>query len=415
MSPNRVAVFSPVQPVPSGISDYTEELLSQLACDLDISLFLDGYEPTNIEPGLAIKCLQAESFADTHRNKPFDLIIYHLGNSPHHDYIFPYLYRYPGLTVLHDLSLHDTRLATAVRGWRGEEYRAEMAAAYGERGEAAAELALAGMHSPYLLRSFTFSEPPVRAGVMTVVHEEWVAERIREAVSGARVRSLPMGINLRSISREASIEARRKHGIPADALLVGSFGLLTPDKGITPLLDAFAWLLKRRPDARLLLCGAVGEDLPLSDMIRERNLGEAAVQTGRVPMEDFTALTAACDITVFLRWPTRRETSAAALRSMGLGRATVVSDLAHLRDLPDDVVVKVPVVGEERALRRVLLELAENEPLRLRLGEAAATYVAERHSWEVVKKLWLELIAEATELAGSVEIDYSFLPAHLRD
>ena len=414
MSKPRIAVFSPAPPVPSGISDYVAELLPRLAGDIEIDLYLDGFETDSAALKKFVHCRPAEGFRDEHERIPYDLCVYHLGNAPCHNYIYPFLYSVPGLTVLHDLSLHDTRLKIAIEGWRGEDYRAEMAAAYGERGETAAELSLAGMHSGFLLRSFTLSELPVRASVMTVAHEEWVAGKIREAVPGAQVRSVPMGMDAAKVAQGRAVEAREKYDIPNEAFLLGTFGLLTPDKGIAELLDAFARLLKQRPDARLLLAGGVGEDLPLEEMVAEKRLAGLAIPTGRLPMDEFLALMAACDVAVFLRWPTRRETSAAALRAMGLGTTTVVSDLAHLRDLPDDAVIKVPVVDTERHLGRILYELAENEPLRKRLGVTAKRYVAEKHSWDAVVERWLELTYEAIELVKTAEIDRSFLPAHLR-
>ena len=357
MAKPRVAVFTPAPPVPSGISDYNAELLPRLAGDLDIDLFLDGYLSDSVGLNEAVCCWRAGRFDEISRGKPYDLVVYHLGNSPHHNYILPFLYRHPGLTVLHDHSMHDTRLRTALESWRGEEYRAEMAAAYGERGGAAAELALAGLGSPYLFRAFTLSEPAIKASVATAVHEEWLAERIREAVPGAEVRSLPLGMEISRVDQAVVVEARARLGIPTGDFLVGTFGLLTPEKGVETLLDAFTWLLRRRPDSRLLLAGGIGENLPLATLIAERGLEESTLVTGRVPMAEFASFMAACDAAVFLRWPTRRETSAAALRAMAAGTATVVSDLAHLRDLPGDAVLRVPLVGEQRALRETLLGL----------------------------------------------------------
>ncbi len=43
----RIAYFSPLNPVESGISDYSEDLLPWLAAYLDIDLFVDGYRPSS--------------------------------------------------------------------------------------------------------------------------------------------------------------------------------------------------------------------------------------------------------------------------------------------------------------------------------------------------------------------------------
>lgn len=414
MPRKRLAVFTPVHPVPSGISDYCEELLPRLADHSDIDLYLDGYEPENGTLAEVLNYWSAEKFQTENEHNPYDLCIYHLGNAPCHNYIYPHLFRVPGMVVIHDPSLHATRLRTALENWRGDDYRSEMTASYGERGETAAELTLSGLHNDLLLRLFPMSALPARAGVMTVVHETWVAERIAESVPGAVVRSVPMGMELKQIDPEQALAVRRKYGISDGAFVIGTFGYLTPEKRIEPLLAAFKWLLERRADARCMLVGAAGKNLPLDEMIAGLELRNAVIVTGRLPMEAFLSHMAACDVTAFLRWPTQRETSAALLRAMSLGQPAIVSDLAHLRDLPEETVARIPLMDEECVLRDALLYLAESEPRRKIMGEAAKRYIRSQHSWDVVIPRWLELIEEAVSSAKSFSFDKNSLPQHLR-
>jgi hypothetical protein len=51
-----------------------------------------------------------------------------------------------------------------------------------------------------------------------------------------------------------------------------------------------------------------------------------------------------------LRYPSARETSAALLRVLAQGRPTLVSDLEHQSELPDDVVLRIDVANEDDAL-----------------------------------------------------------------
>jgi hypothetical protein len=39
----------------------------------------------------------------------YDLCVYQTGNSRTHEFIWPYLFRWPGLVVLHDARLHHAR------------------------------------------------------------------------------------------------------------------------------------------------------------------------------------------------------------------------------------------------------------------------------------------------------------------
>jgi len=73
----RIAYCSPVNPAPSGISDYSEELLPYLAQYAEITLFIeDGLRPANPQliKHLPIKPMrQLERLA---RRGVFDAIVY---------------------------------------------------------------------------------------------------------------------------------------------------------------------------------------------------------------------------------------------------------------------------------------------------------------------------------------------------
>ena len=404
----RIAVFSPVPPVPSGISEYCVRWLNLLKDDVEASLFLDDYESGADVPA-AIH--QAAEFENLHAEQPFDLVVHQIGNAPCHDYIYPFLYRHPGLLILHDAWLMGRRLMRAVENWEGDNFRAEMAVAYGESGDSAAEIILSGLHNHYFLRHFPMIELPVRASRMTVVHEKPLAERIAREVSGAKVESVPMLVSEREFNQAARERVRAKLNIEKEQCLIGSFGLLTPDKGIAPLLAAFARVRAIQPDAVLMLAGGVGEDLPLEEMISGAGLEGQVLLTGRLPEKDFIEHMAACDLLVQLRWPTRRETSAVIIEAMQLGLPVITSDLAHMRDYPADALVRIPVVDEEKALRKVLLDLVQCPPLRKRIGETGQTFIYERHNEGTIRHRWVELIQKAIE---ALVPERDFLPVHLK-
>jgi hypothetical protein len=71
-------------------------------------------------------------------------------------------------------------------------------------------------------------------------------------------------------------------------------------------------------------------------------------------LDTTTSLTdhlAACDVTLNLRWPTARETSGPWLRALAAGRATVITDLVHLDDVPS-LDPRTWTVNEARGARR---------------------------------------------------------------
>ena len=82
----RVAFFSPLPPCRSGIADYSETLVEHLKALVDLEVFADGERPF-----------------DASR---FDIALYHLGNNPHHGFVYEAALRHPGVVVMHESNLH---------------------------------------------------------------------------------------------------------------------------------------------------------------------------------------------------------------------------------------------------------------------------------------------------------------------
>src|SRR5215218_6951785 len=127
----RLAWFSPMPPVRSGIAAYSAEVTTDLHDDYQIDVYVDASSKdglAQLEPGQPHTPRSAHDFVWEHHNQPYDLTVFQLGNSSHHDFLWPYLFRYPGLTVLHDAHLHHARAAALLRQQRGGDYRDEFAA-----------------------------------------------------------------------------------------------------------------------------------------------------------------------------------------------------------------------------------------------------------------------------------------------
>ena len=118
----RLAWFTPLPPERSGISAYSAELLPALAGRFAIDVYADL--PSAFRPaGVAV--FDAYDFVWKHQRQPYDLTVYQLGNATCHDYMWPYLFRFPGLVVLHDGQLHFARARLLLQQKRYSDYRAE--------------------------------------------------------------------------------------------------------------------------------------------------------------------------------------------------------------------------------------------------------------------------------------------------
>jgi glycosyltransferase involved in cell wall biosynthesis len=173
---------------------------------------------------------------------------------------------------------------------------------------------------------------------------------------------------------------RARHGIDADAFVVGCYGLLTREKQVATVARAVADAALTLPRLRLLLVGPVPDQPALERTLARLGAAERTVVAGRVPFDELPAHIEAADLVVHLRYPTARETSAALLRVLAQGRPTVVSGLENLAEIPDAAVLRADPADEQGEVARAILRLAERTDLRERLGRGAADYIRRTHS-----------------------------------
>ncbi|HUM72012.1 MAG TPA: glycosyl transferase family 1, partial [Chloroflexota bacterium] len=88
----KIAYFSPLPPTHSGIADYSAELLPYLAAHADITLFAEDPVAVaeEIRGQFEVRPLTAYPAVQWY----YDLPLYHMGNSHHHETIYQMCLRY---------------------------------------------------------------------------------------------------------------------------------------------------------------------------------------------------------------------------------------------------------------------------------------------------------------------------------
>jgi glycosyltransferase involved in cell wall biosynthesis len=428
----RLAWFSPWPPQASGIAGRSAALVARLAAaGHAIDVFADAREvpvdraasPASPDPGDA-RVLSAHEFVWRHARGQYDLAVYQLGNSTQHAYIWPYLFRWPGLAVLHDARLHHARGHALLSRHRVDDYRAELAFDQPDTAAAAAELGVAGFDGPYY-SLWPMTRAVVAASRVTAVHTRGGAAALAAASSGAHVEYVPLGDGRDEPWTELERRAARAAlGFSDDAVVFGAFGGLTADKRIPQILRAFAATRQRMPRARLLLAGAADRMVDIDGLARTLGIGDALVTAGVLDDEAFDRAIAAVDVSLNLRWPTAVETSGPWVRAIAAARPTIVVSLAHQAHVPsldprdwsrshpaaEPVTIAIDIVDEDHSLALAMRRLAMDETLRASLGQAARAYWAAEHSEARMTDAFARVMATAAATPDPQED----LPEHLR-
>ncbi|MEO6457299.1 MAG: glycosyl transferase family 1, partial [Chloroflexia bacterium] len=245
----KIAFFTPLNPVQSGISDYSEELLVTLGGakagghPLQIDIFIDkGNKPTNREVTEQFKVLPASDFRRL--SDQYDATVYQMGNSAAHAYIYNELMRSPGVVVMHEFVLHHLRVWMTLNGGKRKEYISIMEQRHGAEGREAARRVLLGQF-PEALFEYPLSDEVVHKAKGIIVHSRYMEGLVRQVLPDVPLAVVPMGVPLPPLIPKD--QARARLGIDPDLFLVTSVGHLNPYKRVSTTLRAFKALLMEVP------------------------------------------------------------------------------------------------------------------------------------------------------------------------
>jgi glycosyltransferase involved in cell wall biosynthesis len=434
----RLAWFTPWPPQRSGISGRSAEVVPLLAANGHaIDVFVDervvpiAQRPAADAPKPGeIRMQSAHEFVSRQLRRQYDLVVYQLGNSSVHDFTWPYLFRWPGLVILHDTCLHHARALSLIGRYRLEAYRAEFAWNHPGVNPAAAALAVRGFGGAYYY-GWPMRRTVIESALLVGVHSRGGLRELQESWPSRPMAHIALGEGA-TAAPGASARFRAAHGMPSDAVLFGVFGALTEEKRIGPVLRAFVAAHALHPSARLVLAGWPDPALRIPELIESRGLnGVVSVITGLADAA-FEEAIAAMDVCVCLRWPTAGEMSGPWLRALANARPTIITDLAHLSHVPtldprtwkrnapaidgsvgdDDraAAIAVDVLDEEHSLRLAMARLAVDAELRDRVGRAGRAYWEEEHTVGKMVSDYELAIARAVTLP----MPAAPLPPHLR-
>lgn len=397
----KIAYFSPLSPLKSGIVDYSEkELLPFLKKYCEIDIYIDeGYKPTNMEIVSSFRIFDYRKFPKN--TNEYNIVIYHLGNNPLHEYIYEYSLKYPGIVVLHDIFLHGLIWNKTFGKGDTQGYIELISQIYGETGRKIAGSVVKSQNFTEIEFKYPFIKNILDHSIGIIVHSDYGRKIVLREKYDTVVKKINSPVIPSLIIDIDSARIRTELGFNEDTLIIGSFGFVFPHKRMPVVLRAFKKFCEIFPNSVLLI---VGEDnIGLKNMIKENEV-KSVIQTGFVPFQKMYEYMQISDICVNLRYPTAGETSASLLRLLSMGKPVIVSNVGGFSELPDNCCAKVDVDNyEEEALLEYLIALASKRTLRKKMGDNARESVLKYHNPEKIAHEYYKFICEVNERSKTKE------------
>ena len=250
-----VAYFSPLNPVKSGISDFSEELILELKKHMKIDLFTDGFKPSNEDIIRNFDIYSIEDIENAKIRNSYDHLIFHVGNNlQFHEKIVEKFLKYKGILELHDFSLHNF-IERATLGRNDiNGYKALMQYCHGSQGAKKADDYFCNkIDAPWEYPlEFPMNKHLIDNASAIIVHSDIVKQMIKGIKPNAQVINITLPtIDIIDNYDQYKELCRNKLNIDKDTLVFGSFGFATRAKRIAQILKALG-RFKKRNNAKFL-------------------------------------------------------------------------------------------------------------------------------------------------------------------
>jgi len=395
-----IAFFTPLPPLESGISDYSVDILHNLSQYVDIDVYIDDQYKPECSFNDNIHVYNHKLFSSKSR-KYFD-IIYQIGNSFFHTYMYPYIKKYKGTVVLHDYNMHSVAQAEALYRQKNnmklykeyllEDFSDDVVKTYlddlkaGKTQVKVNEMEINGFITNYAKK--------------IIVHSDEAKEKLLKINIARNVRTIRHYAKISSLPD--SVAAKKKYGYAKDDIILSSFGHVHDTKRVIPILNAFNQLCKKYDNVRYLFVGKLADQLTniFKKYIDENNLENKVTVTGYIDLPTFEDYIDLSDICFNLRHPYNGETSGSLMRILSKGKSVVVNDIGSFGEIPDDCCVKLPNVSSMTQISEIdaiyeAMELLVSKPeKRWHLAESARKYAEEHLDINIIAKQYFDNILE---------------------
>ncbi|EHL15312.1 hypothetical protein HMPREF9630_00681 [Peptoanaerobacter stomatis] len=411
----KVAFFTPLHPLKSGIADYAEEMLPYIKNRFQVDLFIDSdYEASEEVTKKNHYIYIFEDFVKLRES--YDVVIYQMGNNNYHEKIYEYLIRYPGIVVLHDYAIHhliahifynnyksDVKYFDEVLFNHGEEAKniAYKRACNGEMGLWETDAVNYPMNKRILSKSISL-----------ITFSEFSKQNLESYNLGVPIKRIYLhcGGEPKLVTENEKNMVRKKYGIEIDSdeYLFCVFGFVTPSKRPYSIIEAFSRVIDSGKKAKLIFVGEVHDACKdLKTMVDKKKLTKRVKFTGFTDIDTFKDYLIASDFCISLRYPTMGETSGVLMRALSMGKPSIVTNIGTFKEFSDEMVIKISYKSTEiDELENAITKLISDKNLVENMKKLSYEYAQKYLSIEDTANDFCDFVEDTIKYKNVLDNEY---------
>ena len=394
----KIAFFTPLPPLQSGISDYSVDIINELLKYFEIDVYID--DKYNADASLIQGAQVFNHKTYVKRKKEYIDTIYQVGNSEYHIYMYEYIQKFSGTVVLHDLNMHG--VINYITMGKGNINAYERLLCEDNDHEEIEHYinAIKDGKSGYKVFEIVSNGVVTNYAHKIIVHSDYCRRWLLNKNIEFKISKINHYAKIQEVIDVN--KAKEQLNINKEHIVVSAFGHIHETKRIMPILKAFKKLADNSDKVRLFLVGKPTKEIEteLQAFIRDNHLENKVVITGYTELDEFERYIDATDICLNLRYPYNGETSGSLMRVLAKGKCVVVNDIGSFSEIPNTCCVKLPSVEDMSVeceideIYTTLYNLINVQRNREKISRCAREYAKNNLSLTLIGQYYMENILE---------------------
>ncbi|MCM1082007.1 MAG: glycosyltransferase [Clostridium sp.] len=389
----KIAMFTPLPPMQSGISDYSVDVIKELSKYFDIDVYIDDYKPD----GFKIDNVQIMSVNKFKKNyELYDRIIYQVGNSLFHEYMFPYIKKYQGIVTLHDYNLRD--VLEVIYLYKNNLPKQFLKKLLEDLTEEAANDYMNNLDKKQYLQKYELNGFVTNYASRVIVHSEYAKRKLLEKNIAYNVEVIPL-YTLIDDNNLDNQKVKSELGIAEGKKIFAAFGHVHTTKRAVPILKAVQKVKTEFTDFHFYFVGKLDESVKeeFECALTEYNLRDFVTVTGYTTLDDFQRYMDVADVCLNLRYPYNGESSASFMRLLGKGKCTIVNKIGSFAEVPEDACIMIDNVKDMTTSQEIdaiydAMKTACNDEVRKGISVRASEYAKRELAISIIIEKYRKVI-----------------------